>query len=111
MTKSYKKILLFSLLAIFLMSANVQAALVDVDNPISTTDFNELVDNVLDWVLGIAASVALLMLIAGGIMYTTAAGSEEKLKSAKKTILYAILGVVVVILSYSMIVVLHGILT
>ncbi len=111
MTKSYKKILLFSLLAIFLMSANVQAALVDVDNPISTTDFNELVDNVLDWVLGIAASVALLMLIAGGIMYATAAGSEEKLKSAKKTILYAILGVVVVILSYSMIVVLHGILT
>ena len=85
--------------------------LVNIDNPITTADFNELVENVLNWVLGIAGSVALLILIAGGVMYATAAGSEEKLKSAKKTILYAILGVVIVILSYSMIKVLHTILT
>ena len=111
MKKPYQKILFFSLLAVFLISVNVQAGLVNIDNPITTADFNELVENILNWVLGIAGSVALLMLIAGGVMYATAAGSEEKLKSAKKTVLYAILGVVIVILSYSMIKVLHAILT
>ncbi len=113
MKKLYPKIILLSILIIFSTAINVQAAdpLVNIPPTTSTTDFNELVENVLDWVLGIAGSVALLMLIAGGIMYATAAGSEEKLKAAKKTILYAIIGVVIVILSYSMIKVLHTILT
>ncbi len=111
MKKLYQKIFLLSFLAISLTAVNVQAAMIDISNPITVTDFNELVEGILDWVLGIAGSVALLMLIAGGIMYATAAGSEEKTKAAKKTIFCAILGVIIVILSYSMIVVLHGILT
>lgn len=106
-----KKYFLLSLLAFFSTAINVQAALVNIDDPVSTTDFNDLVENLLNWLLGVASSVALLMLVAGGIMYAMAGGSEEKLKSAKKTILYAILGMVIVFLSYSMIVVLHGILT
>ena len=110
MKKLYQKILLLSFLTI-LAGTDVHAAWVDIENPIETADFNELVENVLNWALGIAGSIALLMMIAGGIMYATAAGSEEKLKSAKKVISYAILGVVIVLLSYSMIVVLHGILT
>ena len=108
---SVKKCFLLSLLVIFLMSINVQAALVNIEPPTHTTDFNELVERILDWVLGIAGSIALLMMIAGGIMYSAAAGNEEKLKEAKKIISYAILGVVIVMLSYSIIKVLHGILT
>ena len=106
-----KKYFLLSFLTFFSTAINVQAALVDIDNPIETEDFNDLVENLLNWLLGVSASVALLMLVAGGIMYAMAAGSEEKLKSAKKTILYAILGMVIVFLSYSMIKVLHTILT
>ena len=105
-----KKYFLLSFLMFFSVVASVQAALVDIKCPISTTDFNDLVENILNWLLGVSASVALLMLVAGGIMYATAMGSEEKLKSAKKTILYAILGMVIVFLSYSMIVILHKIL-
>ena len=112
MNKLFLKTILLSIVMIitfFSMSINIQAA--QVDNPISTSNFNDLVEGILDWVLGIAGSVALLMIIAGGIMYATAAGNEEKLKAAKKVISYAILGVVIVILSYSIIKVLHGILT
>lgn len=102
---------LLSFLIISLTTVNAQAAMIDISNPITTANFNDLVEGVLDWVLGIAGTVALLMLVTGGIMYSMAAGNEEKTKAAKKVISYAILGVIIVILSYSMIVVLHGILT
>jgi hypothetical protein len=49
--------------------------------------------------LGIAGVVASIYIIIGAFQYLTAYGSEEKAESGKKTLTWAIIGLVVVILS------------
>lgn len=56
--------------------------------------------SVLAYVIG-AASV--LMILIGGLMYVISAGDPSRTKAAKDTILYAVIGVVVSLLAYSIV--------
>lgn len=49
------------------------------------------------WIVGL---ISVLFVIIGGFRYVTASGNEEAAEGAKKTILHAILGIVIVILSF-----------
>jgi len=60
----------------------------------------DLLQTIIDWVLLIAGSLAVLMLIYGGIRYILSTGDEKRLEGAKKTILYAIIGIIVITASY-----------
>jgi len=58
-----------------------------------------LPDVIVRWVnyfLVIVGLVAVVFLIWGGVQYIISAGQEEKIESAKKTITYAILGLLVI---------------
>jgi cytochrome bd-type quinol oxidase subunit 2 len=57
--------------------------------------------NIIYWFLIICGLVAVLSLIYGGILYVTAAGEAEKAERAKKTITGAIVGIIIIIASYS----------
>jgi hypothetical protein len=52
--------------------------------------------NILSIIVGI---VAVIMIIVGGFRYITSGGNAERVKSAQNTILYAIIGLVVVALA------------
>jgi hypothetical protein len=56
--------------------------------------------NVLLFVVGI---LSVVMLIYGGIKYSISAGDAAKVTSAKNTIMYAIVGLVVAILAYAIV--------
>ncbi len=91
---------------------NVNAQVtVKITNPIATSDFSTLVGNVLLWVLGVAGSLTLLMLIAGGVFYVTSTGNEQRVETAKKMITWTILGLILILASFSIIVVLDSVLT
>ena len=53
--------------------------------------------------LFIIGAICVLMLIYGGIKYTTSAGDEKAVTSAKNTILYAVVGIVIAILAYALV--------
>lgn len=89
--------------------ANAMA--INVTNPISTTDFAKIVENVLLWMLSVAGSIAIFAFIAGGIMYMTSSGDEQKASSAKKVITWTIIGMVLILASYAIIVVIDEIFT
>ncbi|HEX5430009.1 MAG TPA: hypothetical protein VFX17_02960 [Patescibacteria group bacterium] len=55
---------------------------------------------IIQILLGIVGLISVAMIIYGGFRYTTAGGNDEVTKSAKKTIINAIIGLVIVILSY-----------
>ena len=76
---------------------------VTIANPISTDDFTELVTNFLQWLLGIAGSIALLMLIYGGITYITSAGDQQKAETGKKIVMWTLFGLIIILASYSII--------
>jgi hypothetical protein len=56
--------------------------------------------NILLYVLG---AIAVIMIVIGGIRYTTSNGESSQITSAKNTILYAVIGLVVAVLAYSIV--------
>jgi hypothetical protein len=74
---------------------------VNVDNPLETDDFTELLGNFLEWLLGIVGSIALLMLIYGGVVYMSANGDPQKAETGKRIVIWTIGGLMIVLLSYS----------
>ena len=64
------------------------------------SNVNQLIKTVINWALGITFAIAVLFLIIGGFWYITAGGNEEQADKGKKTIVNALIGVVVIVLSY-----------
>lgn len=58
------------------------------------------ITNTLLLVIGVAA---VLMLIVGGFRYVFSQGNEKAISAAKDTILYAVIGIVVAIMSYAIV--------
>ena len=69
------------------------------------TDIRAAIMNVTNWILGFISIIATLVIIYGGVLYLTAAGNEDNVATAKKTISYGIIGVVIAGLAYAMVIV------
>ena len=77
----------------------------------NTTDANALIKNVINWLLGIAFGIAVLFLIIGGFWYMTSAGNEETAEKGKNTAINAIIGIVIILLSYVIVNVVAGLVS
>ncbi len=77
-------------------------------NPLTLNTFFDLYTRLLDAFFSIMALIAILMLIVSGYRYITAQGNTEQAEAAKKTITYAVLGIVVALLAY---VIVHSVAT
>lgn len=67
------------------------------------TDLGATVTGLINVVIGIVGFLAVLMIIFGGITYTTSAGDPGKVKKAKDTIMYGIIGLVVALLAFAIV--------
>ncbi|MBI3115543.1 MAG: hypothetical protein HYZ09_03590 [Candidatus Kerfeldbacteria bacterium] len=75
---------------------------------LGTADLKDTVINIIRWVLGILALVAVSFIIIGGFMWMTAAGNDERIDKAKKTISAAVIGIVIVILAWALVIFVAG---
>lgn len=57
------------------------------------------ITNIVNALLTLAAIIAAIFVIIGGVRYITAQGDEDAVAAAKNTVIYAIIGVVVIALS------------
>jgi cytochrome bd-type quinol oxidase subunit 2 len=100
--------------AVFAQDADIQAGLCSganfqfTDNPTgadcssnvdATTKNNKLIRQVINIFSVIVGVTAVIMIIVGGFRYITSGGSDASVTSAKNTILYAIIGLIIVALS------------
>ncbi len=65
----------------------------------SSTNFQGLLDNIVNIFSAIVGVVAVIMIIVGGLRYITSGGDSSRVGSAKTTIIYALVGLVVVVLA------------
>jgi len=65
-----------------------------------TCDIIQLFINVANIILGFTGAAALLMFIIGGIMMITSYGHEEWVKNGKNTIIAAMSGIIVIMISW-----------
>lgn len=63
-------------------------------------DLETIFERVVGVAIAIAGIVLFIMLIVGGFKYLTAGGEAPKIESARKTLTYAILGIVFIALSF-----------
>ncbi len=103
-------ILILGLLTISFPLINIKANNIQIENPLSANSFTELFLRIADWVAGIAATVAVLMVVIGGIQYMVSGGNEEKVATARKTIQWSLIGLIVIVASRSLLEVLYAIL-
>ncbi len=60
----------------------------------------DIVVAAVNWVLGILALIAVIMVLIGGFKWMTAGGNEERVDSAKKLLVAAIIGLVIILAAW-----------
>jgi len=94
-----------------LNAQNAIAITFNFNSPIIKTDEKAILSDFLEWILGLAGSIALLALIIAGIMYMTSTGNPNKAKKAKGFVLVIIGGLILILLSYSILILIKTIFT
>jgi ABC-type Fe3+ transport system permease subunit len=110
----------FSMALVMLQPATVNAAPKDeITNAVNAIDerestcgpegakrkctLNDTLASIVNVLLFIIGAVAVIMIVVGGLKYTTSNGDSSAVTSAKNTILYAVVGLVVAILAYAIV--------
>lgn len=86
----------------FLLTLFAQVSGGDVDLP--KGDLNsDTIARMLRVVFGVSGAIALLIITIAGFKYVTSQGNPQETAKAKDTILYAVIGLIVVILAFSIV--------
>ncbi len=62
-----------------------------------------LILTVINYFLGFLGLLAVIMVIYGGVTYIIAAGADEAIGNAKKIIMYSVIGLIIVLLSFAIV--------
>ena len=62
-----------------------------------------VIGNIIQALLGITGALALLMFVWGGFQWLISGGSPERVKKGKDTLIWATLGIVIIITAYTLV--------
>ncbi|MFA7169336.1 MAG: hypothetical protein WC178_00610 [Candidatus Paceibacterota bacterium] len=71
---------------------------------------DEVLGDLTEWLVGFGLTLCVLMIIWGGLNYVASTGDEERITKSKKTIHYAVWGVLIIGFSYMIIKVVNDVL-
>lgn len=77
------------------------------DIGLSDSPIEDILVNLLEWLLEIVGVIALIGFVISGVQYITASGNESMMETAKKNLTYSIIGVIVVLGSFVIIQAIH----
>lgn len=70
-------------------------------NPSITDASNATIANIMNVVYGIAGIVAVIVIVVAGFIFVTSRGDANQIARAKSAILYAVIGLVVVVMAFA----------
>jgi type IV secretory pathway VirB2 component (pilin) len=79
------------------------SAQVTIPRPLGDLTLQQIIGNLVKALLGISGTLALIMIIIGGLRWMTAQGDPEAIKKAKSTLEWAILGLIVAFSSFTLV--------
>src|SRR3989344_249019 len=94
------------LLAVIFFIASKAQAQASLDFPsyfagLSSQDLKVTVENIVRIVFGFLGILAVLLILYGGFVWFTSAGNEAKISQAKRIITSAVVGLVLILMSYA----------
>ncbi|MCL4499705.1 MAG: pilin [Chloroflexi bacterium] len=69
-----------------------------------------LIKNIVGWIFTLATPIAVGMIIVGALQMVTAAGSEDKFSTGKRTVLYAVIGYAIILIGWGITSIIQSIL-
>lgn len=93
----------FYSVAAFSLFAMPAYAKVTLKNPLKKEfeDPAQAIGTVIKAVMGIVGSIALAMFIYGGLLWLTSGGNPDKIKKGKDVLMWAVIGMIVIFVSYN----------
>ena len=74
-----------------------------INSESNSQDLISVVNTIINVIIGVIGFVAVIVIILGGVSYTTSAGDPGKVKKAKDTIMYGIVGLVIALLAFAIV--------
>jgi hypothetical protein len=78
------------------------AGSVKISNPLGVTSFVGAISKILDYLIYISIPILALMILWGGFQILTAREAPEKIKNGKTTIMWAVVGFIIILASKGM---------
>ncbi|MFH1990347.1 MAG: TrbC/VirB2 family protein [Patescibacteria group bacterium] len=75
------------------------AQTVTIPNPLASNSIMDLVDKVATWLLGVGLTISTIIIIWAAIVFMTSGGNTERVTTARKTLWYTIIGIVILLLA------------
>ena len=69
----------------------------------SGTSLENTIVTIINAITGILALICVIVIIIGGVTYMTSSGDAGKVKKAKDTILYGVIGLVICVLAFAIV--------
>ena len=70
---------------------------------LTLADIPNAMNIAIGWLVVGAGSIAMLFFIVGGLIYITSFGNEEKAELGKKTLMYALIGAIIILVAYALV--------
>ena len=85
-------------------SGTAETDSIKITNPLGNiSSFQQLIGVVIDNLMGIIGSIALVMFIVGGLIWLTSGGNATKIKQGKDIIVWSALGLALIFSSYALV--------
>ena len=81
-----------------------------LDNPLEAKNFLELIDVLATWLFNLAIPVAVVMIVYAGVIFLTSRGDPAKVTKAKQILLYAVVGLAIILIGKGFITLIESIL-
>lgn len=88
--------LLIILILSFCLAPGLAKGQVSIDNPLKAENFAQLLNAIIDIIWYISVGIAPIMITIAGFYFITAMGDPKKIDTAKKLILWVLIGLIIV---------------
>ncbi len=79
-------------------------------NPLGTSSVEDLLENIVNWLITIATPIAVGMILIGAFQMIFAGGNPERFATGRKTILYTAIGYAIIVIGWGMVSIIRDVL-
>jgi type IV secretory pathway VirB2 component (pilin) len=83
----------------------------EILNPIGIDSFQDLVNVIGRWIFNLAIPIAVIIIIYAGVLMLTSGGDPGRFKNGRQALLYAVLGLAVVLIGKGFVTLIQSILS
>lgn len=108
--KFLKPLFLISFILV-MIAGTLSADVIIIENPLAEgTQFEDIIDNLIDFIFNIAIVLAPLMVVMAGFLFVTAGGNLEQTQRARNIIVWTIIGFLIILLAKGIMAVIENLL-